>query len=236
MKDLSLSIIIPCHNSAANIGFTIQKITTYLPEGGNIEIILVENGSTDNTFDELKSLLAKKIALTIIVARSNTGLGCALRKGVELATKENILFLADDLPFGMSELCYLAENECESAEYIIFSKYKNRFFLRRSFFRSISGYVFLIIRELLLQTRVLDSQGTFLACNDVAKKIYSDSKQDGYLITTEAILVARKLGLVVKEIPVLEILPDVRKSNIALRDVQKMFQSLIGLWWEIRRL
>jgi hypothetical protein len=235
MPELSLTIIIPCHNSTENIAATIKKISMYLPVQGSIEIILVENGSTDNTSDELTRVQSADFNNRIIIAKSDKGLGNALRKGVTLASKDYVLFLADDLPFGMSELTYVCDSTYEIGEYYIFSKYKNRLFLRRSFLRSLSGYVFVFMREILLKTRVLDSQGTFFASNVTAKRIFSDCNQDGYLITTEAILAAKKLGLRVKEIPVNEILPDMRKSNITFRDAQKMFQSLIRLWWESRR-
>ncbi len=63
---------------------TIRNLYSALNE--DEELVLVENGSTDNTLSELKSLFGTTIPANIIVTQSSKGLGLALKHGIELAS------------------------------------------------------------------------------------------------------------------------------------------------------
>ena len=85
-----LSIIIPAHNAAATIEKTIHSIIKNEPEA---EIIVVENGSTDNTTEIIEGINYNKLKLV----HSRKGVSAARNTGIAAAAGEWISFVdADD--------------------------------------------------------------------------------------------------------------------------------------------
>ncbi len=94
MKNL-VSVVIPCYNSAATVGETIDSVIrqTY----SNIEIILVNDGSPDNLEEAVKPYLEKYNNIKYI-KQENKGLAGARNTGAKLAAGQYFLFLdSDDL-------------------------------------------------------------------------------------------------------------------------------------------
>lgn len=87
-----ISVIIPCHNVATTIAAAVRTVSRQLY--GNIEIICVENGSTDNTLECLTELAAREPRLRVI--NSSTGLGTSRMAGVAAAKGDLIAFLDGD--------------------------------------------------------------------------------------------------------------------------------------------
>lgn len=91
-----ISVVIPCHQCAKTIDATVSSAInqTLAP----IEIILVENGSTDETNCILQSWQNKYPNIIKVVVLAGTGASAARNKGVQLARGEYIAFLdADDV-------------------------------------------------------------------------------------------------------------------------------------------
>lgn len=89
MKDL-VSIIVPVHNSSKYIKSCLDSIINQTYK--KIEIIVIENGSTDNSLEILKSY-KDKIKLEVLKA---AGLSKARNKGLELSRGEFIAFVDSD--------------------------------------------------------------------------------------------------------------------------------------------
>ena len=93
-----LSIIIPCYNEEKNIDPLFKKIEELLYSEKNLEIIVVENGSTDSTKKNiLKSNLAHEGKITIHEVKENIGYGHGIMSGVKIATGECIGWCHADL-------------------------------------------------------------------------------------------------------------------------------------------
>jgi len=94
-KKVELSVILPVHNEEKGIQ---QFLTAVLNEirSNNIisEVICVENGSKDNSYQILKSL--EKTHPEITVIRSQTGWGNAVRKGIKKAGGSYVLYMVSD--------------------------------------------------------------------------------------------------------------------------------------------
>lgn len=92
-KNIFFSIIIPTYNRAGLIGLTINSILNQ--SYGNFEIIIVDDGSTDNTEEIIKKINHQKI---IYLKQKNTERGAARNLGISYATGEYITFVdSDDL-------------------------------------------------------------------------------------------------------------------------------------------
>lgn len=98
---IDLSIIVPTFNEEAGIGKTIIEIfkdakKTPIKEVINsFEVVIVDDGSSDNTAKELEKI-KRKYKITIIKHRFNQGLGAAIITGIKHTTKDFVTYLPAD--------------------------------------------------------------------------------------------------------------------------------------------
>ncbi len=219
------SILVPCHNSSANLPTTIYEFNAKIQDD-NSEIIFIENGSTDNTLEILQSM--KNSNQKFRYMTSEKGLGNALRKGALDAKGSQILVIPDDIPFEMQEIDEAKMNIEQKALFLI-SKYMEDKKYERSVLRIWMGTYFAHIRELVLKTKVKDSQGTFFGPTEIIQFLLSRSCEKGFLITTEIVYLARKFGITVVEIPANTMKENRSKTTIKMRDLIDMAFGLVRI-------
>ena len=117
MKQPIISIIIPVYNAQRTIQRAVESIINQTYKG-EIEIIIVNDGSTDKTITYLESCEVNAINRSLIVFNQvNSGVSRTRNQGIELATGDYILFLdADDYYFEDSIEKYMRriqETECD---------------------------------------------------------------------------------------------------------------------------
>ena len=88
-----ISIIIPVYNSEKLLKQCLDSVLNQTLN--NIEIICVDDGSTDNSFEILKEY-EKKDNRVIALTQKNSGAGVARNKGVEIAKGKYIAFIDSD--------------------------------------------------------------------------------------------------------------------------------------------
>lgn len=102
LKRIDLSIIVPAFNEEDGIGQTIRSIFEDAKRKGvknlikSFEVIVVDDGSFDETPKILGSLKGRYKNLKIITHKSNQGLGASIIKGVKHATKKFVTYLPSD--------------------------------------------------------------------------------------------------------------------------------------------
>lgn len=96
-KDKKISFVIPCYKSAKTIGFVVEKIYEAFPiTDYNIELVLVNDGSGDDTFQAIKCLAEEHDEIVAINLGRNKGQDAALMCGYNFATGDYIVSLDDD--------------------------------------------------------------------------------------------------------------------------------------------
>ena len=85
---MSLVIVIPAYNAAAHIASVLQRISA-LPECGLEHVIVVNDGSTDDTLARIQQAHFTRCALTLIDRPKNGGYGAAMKDGLEAARASN---------------------------------------------------------------------------------------------------------------------------------------------------
>lgn len=108
MKKTGLSIIIPVYNARDWIAPTIVHIFDAL-EGTSFdaEVIVIDDGSSDGSADAARSVkVPKGIGLKVVV-QENTGRYLARKHGVDVSTKENILFVDSRVFIDKASLSFL---------------------------------------------------------------------------------------------------------------------------------
>lgn len=86
---MKLSLVIPCYNEAKNIPLLIDRCAEVVKEN-DVEVILVDNGSSDTTPDVLSSLLPQYSNIRSVRVEINQGYGYGILAGLRTA-KGNIL-------------------------------------------------------------------------------------------------------------------------------------------------
>jgi len=81
-----LSIIIPCYNEAANIPYLIRACKKAIPTEFSGEILLVDNGSTDDTLDMIKQHIEPNSPFRVIAIPQNKGYGHGILTGLQEAS------------------------------------------------------------------------------------------------------------------------------------------------------
>ncbi len=117
MKFKKLSIIIPVYNEEKFIGAILDKVLGADSLGLQKEIIIVDDGSTDDTVKNIKSQITnnksisnnKKIIIKLIQNKSNKGKGSALKTGFLRSTGDIVLVQDADLEYSPSEYPILLE-------------------------------------------------------------------------------------------------------------------------------
>lgn len=92
-KPLGLSIFSPCYNDAKSIkGLVEDAYSTAKNLTSHFEVIVIDDGSTDNSRKVLRKLTKKYKNLKLVFHKENLGYGGALRSGFQTASKD-LLFL-----------------------------------------------------------------------------------------------------------------------------------------------
>src|ERR1700691_717122 len=98
MKRHSCSIVIPAYNEAKRLPRTLNSMLSFVKEAGwEAEIIVVNDGSIDNTSEGARQYAAANPIVVLIDNPVNRGKGNAIRDGVQRAINDIIIFAdADD--------------------------------------------------------------------------------------------------------------------------------------------
>ena len=107
MDFVKYSIVIPAYNESERIVATLDKVLAYIagePEfAGKTEVLVVNDGSRDNTAEIVKSYAAKNPAVRLVENPGNRGKGYSVRNGMMQAAGDIRLFSDADLSSPISE-------------------------------------------------------------------------------------------------------------------------------------
>jgi dolichyl-phosphate beta-glucosyltransferase len=223
-----LSVVVPACNAAESIETTLARLCE-LPGGPPLEIIVVENGSSDGSWELLERVQKDWDSdIALITLRSERGIGSAYRCGVAASSGSWLLLTADDLPFGCSDV--EAVLACRSLpRFAIGSKAHPRSRVPRSLTRRVATGVFRLARRLMLGLDVGDTQGTFVIEGRLARDLVAATTVPGFGMTTELVALAARGGEQPIELPVVldEQQPPSRIRWLA--DGAEMILSLVRL-------
>jgi ubiquinone/menaquinone biosynthesis C-methylase UbiE len=93
-QPLSCSVIIPCHNEAENIAECIRRVPNM---GRSTEIVVVDDGSTDDTAQQVQDVMRTDPRVRLIVFDQNQGKANAVRAGFDAAKGDIVMILDADM-------------------------------------------------------------------------------------------------------------------------------------------
>lgn len=229
MKGISVSIVLPTYNSSTIIARTIDLILTF--DRPDFELIVVENGSTDDTIEKVQIALQDAKNMKTFLTHSEKGLGNAIREGFSIAQGEVVAFVEDDLPFGFQEidLAIMAVARRDTNFAIYLSKYHNETRVKRNWKRQTVGYIFRTIRDFFLSCELRDTQGTFICKGQEIKKLILKTSEPGFIICTEIAFHLQRQGFLSEEVPVQHILELRERSTLTIYDTAQLFFGIIRI-------
>lgn len=208
-KPAVLSIVIPSFNESAKIEQDVDAANDLLVRLGNKgEIVLVDDGSRDNTAEAARLLQRRYPRLRVVSYPRNRGKGHAVAQGVAHATGDIIMFADAGLcvPYEIATLgiTMLRMGMCDVAH----GSRRMRGSVRRAqpLYRRIGSkaYAFFVYALMGIPRYVSDTQCGFkLYRRDVAEELYSELFTDGFMFDVEIILRALRKGYRLLEFPVL---------------------------------
>lgn len=238
MKPATYSIILPAYNEGERLAASLEKILAYAAQRGwNAEILVVNDGSTDNTADIVRNLALTYPIVRLLENPGNRGKGYSVRNGMVHANGDILLFSDADLSSPIEEADKLFAAIFSGADISIGSRWidPDLQVRRQPLHRQFLGRIFNFVLQAMLGLRWKDTQCGFKAFRrDAAGAVFSLQRIEGWGFDPEILYLAEKMDLKVKEVPVAWAHREGTRIN-PFRDGVLMFGELIKIRWNAMR-
>ncbi len=202
-----LSVVIPAFNEAARLPRSLAEIDRYFSSGssfGPVEIIVVDDGSIDETTDSAEHFPAVATAIRTVRHQENRGKGAAVRTGFDISKGDAVLLSDADLSAPIDALPLLVER-AGPGSIVIGSRAVDRSLLDppQPLYRDLMGRTFNLMVRALLLPGIHDTQCGFkLFPGPLARDLARVQSIDGFAFDVELLAIARARGIDVVEIGV----------------------------------
>jgi dolichyl-phosphate beta-glucosyltransferase len=202
-----LSVVVPAFNEEQRLKNTLPHLIKDVNRRFlDYEIIVVDDGSSDQTASIVKEAITGNANVRLIRYRHNMGKGHAVRTGVLAARKDYILFCDADLSTPFREVGKLIKAIDAGSDIAIGSRARKetRILKRQPLYRVLMGKTFNKLVRLLAVSGINDTQCGFKCFKAaIAIDIFRDCQINGFSFDVEMLHVARKRGFSIKEVGVL---------------------------------
>ncbi len=231
---MSYSIVIPAYNEGGRLAPTLEKVLAYVhQQGWDAEVIVVNDGSSDNTAEIVRSFAGRDSMLRLVENPGNRGKGYSVRHGMLKARGEIVVFSDADLSSPIEEMPKLLQALAAGADIAIGSRWLRAELqtTRQSLHRQLFGRIFNGLNRIILGLRYKDTQCGFKAfTRRAAQTILPLQRIERWGFDPEILFLAHKFGFRVDEVPV-------RWGHVGgtrinpLIDGARMFQEMLRIRW-----
>lgn len=234
---IELSLVIPVYNAAPFLSDTLRRLGETLMRHADWELIVIDDGSCDETRLILKEELPRLPRARALHFDCNRGKGAALLEGFRTAGGQCVVFTDADLPYGLSILGAMYRHMEEHPEIALL--YGSR---HHALSREASGYgsarrlgrlFFSVVIRAFLRD-VVDSQcGIKAFRHSLAKRCVERGRIDRFAADIEFFAIARAAGLRYADFPV-ELNHRKQSSIRLIRDTVRMLVDIMriaGYYW-----
>ena len=230
------SIVIPAYNEEKRLPSTLEKLFHFLEKQSFAsEIIVVENGSKDRTF-EIAQRFANGQKNVHILRSEQRGKGLAIQRGVLAAGGEYVFMCDADLSMPVEEISKFIPPQLEGFDIAIASREApGSVRYNEPYYRHFTGRVFNTLIRLLVLPSLQDTQCGFKCIRArVARDILPYQTLTGWAFDVELLYIARHHGYQIVEIPIDWYFNADSKISV-VRDSLRMFLDLLHIRRNARR-
>jgi len=232
--NVDYSIIVPAYNESARIGRTLTHILECVHQNGwQAEVVVVNDGSTDDTAAIIQGFAAKDPIVRLIENPGNRGKGFSVRNGILHAIGDIVMFTDADLSSPMQEASLLFDAIHEGADIAMGSRWldRKRQTIQQPLYRQFFGRCFNAVTRIVMGLPFADTQCGFKAFKrTVAQTIFQLQRIERWGFDPEILFIAIKRGYSIREVPVTWG-HDERSRMSYLKDGIKMLEEIIFIRW-----
>ncbi len=224
-----LSIVIPAYNESARIEATLARVLECVEtRHWDAEILVVDDGSTDNTVAIIQQWMARHPQLHLVKNPGNRGKGYSVRNGLLQSAGDIVMFTDADLSAPIEEATSLIDAIDAGADVAIGSRWldKQKQTVHQPIYRRFFGRCFNWVTRRIIGLPFKDTQCGFKAFRrDAAQVIFRLQTIERWGFDPEILYIARKLKYTIIEVPVTWG-HDERSRISYLKDGMKMLEEM----------
>ncbi|MFX1303230.1 MAG: glycosyltransferase family 2 protein [Promethearchaeota archaeon] len=222
-----ISIILPMYNEEK----TIKVVLEELPYNNSIEIIVVNDHSTDNSLKEIEKVKLKR-AIKVINHKRNRGYGDAIVSGISHANGNIIVTMDSDGQHSSDDIFFLVKPIFDGeADYTIGSRYKGTYFYKLPVLTRLGEVLVEKLIQIFFGKRVMNNQTGFRAFSRKVLPIFDNIKYHRYAFCTEQILKVSLSGFKIKECPIKVYRREYGSSSIILTTLARRIFSCLFYYY-----
>jgi dolichyl-phosphate beta-glucosyltransferase len=224
--------VIPAYNEEARIAQTLRAIQDYLGrQRYRSEVIIVDDGSTDLTFQCASEFVREKEGFRILRRERNRGKGYSVKEGVLAAKGKRILFSDADLSTPIEELEKFLPWVDKGFDIVIGSRAlpESDIQVHQARWRELMGKIFNVFVRFLAIKGIRDTQCGFkLFRREAAFDVFPRIRIDEFSFDVEVLFLCRRLGYSIQQVPV--IWRNSPQSKV------RVFRSSLKMLWDLARI
>jgi glycosyltransferase involved in cell wall biosynthesis len=239
-----LSVVMPAYNEEALIYNSILQTVKIVGEfAPNLEIIAVNDGSSDNTQAEIERAMAEDLRqnggterIKMITSKKNHGKGNAIIAGVSQAEGEYIAFLDADLELNPVQLRgYLEKMQQSCADVVIGCKFHKDSKIVYPFSRKIISFGYYMMLLVLFHLNVKDTQtGLKVFKADAIKPVAHLIRTSGFAYDIELLVALHRNKKKIQEMPVEVVYVRERSERrIGIKHIVKAFNDTWAIFYRL---
>jgi|MDTC01.1.fsa_nt_gb dolichyl-phosphate beta-glucosyltransferase len=230
MKEIS--IIFPFYNEEKRLNKLFKSLINFNKKQYNklFEFIFVDDGSTDNTREKISQFLKKiqksRNRYKLVKSNKNFGKGHALKLGVRHAKYNWIFTMDSDLSVDLFQIItWLKKYNFKNNHAYFGSRSHPKSIIKFKYYRKLIGNILQFLVFLFVDKKIKDTQCGFKFYNKkYIKKIFASLKEKGFAHDIELILLLKKKGIKIIELPIKWKHVDEGKLNPFLESINFFFK------------
>lgn len=230
-----LSVIIPAYNESKRISNTLFSVSKYLSKQSyDYEILVVNDGSKDDTAQTVKGLTDKISHLRLIDNKKNHGKGWVVKRGMLEASGVYRLFMDADNSTTVDQVAGFFPFFKQGYDVVIGSRRVRgaKIAVHQPWFRDFLGGVFRFIVHIIVPLGVTDSQTGFkMFSAAAANPVFAKQAIFRWAFDVEILAIARKMKLKIAEAPITWV--NDAESHVKLGGMIKMFFEVLNVRWNL---
>ena len=237
MKNLDgkVSVLIPAYNEAHHIKASIEEtIKTFDDFGCDYEIIIIDDGSSDDTFEFATEISNKHRHVMVKRNLSNFGKGRALKKGTRYINGDYVIFLDADMELHPAQLqTFIDIMRLDKADVVIGSKFHPNSKIDYPWYRRIISCVYFSLIKIMFRLPIHDTQtGLKLFKAHVLKDVFPRILVKQFAYDLEILVTAHRLGYRITEAPV--VLDSKRRyGRIGTKAIYKIWIDTMAIFYRM---